>query len=93
MQLNCISLIFLMFLTAVSLPPLNCTGWVIKAWLSSHCPLMQFALAADVDVTWWLERGIALFMSGGLLRVHRHYWYPYFAPVCPATPCPVSHRA
>lgn len=61
-----------MLLTAVSL-----------AWLSSHCPLMQFALAADVDVTGRLERGgIALFTSGGLLRVNRHDWYPYFAAEC-----------
>ncbi len=43
---------------------------------------MQFVLAADADVTGRPERGIALFMSGGLLRVHRHGWHPYFAPVC-----------
>lgn len=43
---------------------------------------MLFAPAADVHVAWRAERGIALSMSGGLLRVHRHAWYPYSAPEC-----------
>lgn len=43
---------------------------------------MQFVLAADADVTGRPERGIALCMSGRLLRVHRLGWNPYFALVC-----------
>lgn len=57
-------------------------GMPVRPGCFSYCPLMQFAPAADVHVAWRTERGIALSMSGGLLRVHRHACYPYFAPEC-----------